>query len=42
MKQLVEFATFQVSQGTRKSYLAETAELAYGSRNKYGEWGLAL
>jgi hypothetical protein len=41
-KQLEEFATFQDSQGTRKAYLAETAELAYMGRNKKGEWGLAL
>jgi hypothetical protein len=41
-EQLEEFATFQDSQGTRKAYLAETAELAYMGRNKKGEWGLAL
>jgi hypothetical protein len=28
-KQLDEFATFHDSQGTRRAYLAETAELAY-------------
>jgi hypothetical protein len=28
-KQLEEFTTFQDSRGTRKEYLAETAELAY-------------
>jgi hypothetical protein len=36
-KQLELFATFQDSQGTRKAYLAETAELTYGGRNKNGE-----
>jgi hypothetical protein len=41
-EQLEEFATFQDSQGTRKAYLAETAELAYMGRNEKGEWGLAL
>jgi hypothetical protein len=41
-EQLEEFATFKDSQGTRKAYLAETAELAYMGRNKKGEWGLAL
>jgi hypothetical protein len=41
-KQLEEFATFQDSRGTRKAYLAETAELAYMGRNEKGEWGLAL
>jgi hypothetical protein len=41
-QQLDEFARFQDSQGTRKAYLAETAEMAYISRNKRGEWGLAL
>jgi hypothetical protein len=40
--QLDEFARFQDSQGTRKAYLAETAELAYVSRTPSGEWGLAL
>jgi hypothetical protein len=28
-EQLEEFARFQDSQGTRKAYLAETAEMAY-------------
>jgi hypothetical protein len=28
-KQLDKFAAFQGSQGTRRAYLAETAELAY-------------
>ncbi len=41
-EQLDEFARFQDSQGTRKVYLAETAEMAYIGRNKRGEWGLAL
>jgi hypothetical protein len=41
-EQLEEFARFQDSQGTRKAYLAETAEIAYIGRNKKGEWGLAL
>ncbi len=40
--QLDEFAWFQDSQGTRKAYLAETAELAYVGRLENGEWGLAL
>jgi hypothetical protein len=40
--QLGEFARFQDSQGTRKAYLAETAELAYVGRSENGEWGLAL
>ncbi len=41
-EQLEEFAQFQDSQGTRKAYLAETAEIAYIGRNEKGEWGLAL
>jgi hypothetical protein len=41
-EQLEEFAWFQDSQGTRKAYLAETAEIAYIGRNEKGEWGLAL
>jgi hypothetical protein len=41
-QQLDEFARFQDSQGTRKAYLAETAELAYTGRTEIGEWGLAL
>ncbi len=40
--QLDEFARFQDSRGTRKAYLAETAELAYTGRSENGEWGLAL
>ncbi len=41
-EQFDEFARFQDSQGTRKAYLAETAEMAYSGRNERGEWGLAL
>ncbi len=41
-EQLEEFAMFQDSQGARKAYLAETAELAYMGRNEKREWGLAL
>jgi hypothetical protein len=41
-EQLEEFARFQDSQGTRKAYHAETAEIAYIGRNEKGEWGLAL
>ncbi len=41
-EQLEEFARFQDSQGTRKAYLAETAEMAYTGRNEKGEWGLGL
>jgi hypothetical protein len=41
-EQLKEFARFQDSQGTRKAYLAETAEMAYIGRNEKEEWGLAL
>ena len=40
--QLEEFAIFQDSQGTRRAYLAETAELAYGGRSESGGWGLGL
>ncbi len=36
-EQLDEFARFQDSQGTRKAYLAETAEMAYIGRNERGE-----
>jgi hypothetical protein len=36
-EQLDEFARFQDSQGTRKVYLAETAELAYTGRTENGE-----
>jgi hypothetical protein len=41
-EQLDEFARFQDSQGSRKAYLAETAELAYRGRTESGEWGLGL
>ncbi len=41
-EQLEELATIHDSQGTRKAYLVETAELAYMGRNEKGEWGLAL
>ncbi len=41
-EQLEEFARFQDSQGTRKAYLVETAEMACDGRNERGEWGLAL
>jgi hypothetical protein len=41
-EQLEEFARFQDSQGTRKAYLAETAEMAYTGRNEKDEWGLTL
>ncbi len=41
-EQLDEFARFQDSQGTRKAYLAETAEMAYMGRNERGEWGQPL
>jgi hypothetical protein len=41
-EQLEEFAQFQDSQGARKAYLAETAEIAYTGRNEKGKWGLAL
>jgi hypothetical protein len=35
-EQLDEFARFQDSQGTRKAYLAETAELAYTGHSESG------
>jgi hypothetical protein len=41
-EQVMEFLAFQDSQGTRKAYLAETAEIAYYGRNDNGEWGLGL
>jgi hypothetical protein len=39
-EQLAEFARFQDSQGTRKAYLAETAEMAYigSTRRVSGGW----
>jgi hypothetical protein len=41
-KQVNEFAAFQGSQGTRRAYLVETAEMGHNGRNDMGEWGLAL
>ncbi len=40
-EQLEEFMRFQESQGTRRAYLAESAERAYNSRVG-GEWGSGL
>jgi hypothetical protein len=37
-KKLEELAPLQESQSTRKAYLAETAELAYGGRDDNWEW----
>ena len=39
--QLEEFARFQESQGTRRAFLAESAERAYNSRVG-GQWGSGL
>ncbi len=39
-EQVEEFLLFQDSQGTRKAYLAETAELGYGRQAKDRTWGL--
>ena len=39
--QLEEFAHFQESQGTRRAFLAESAERAYNSRSG-GQWGSGL
>jgi hypothetical protein len=39
--QLEEFARFQESQGTRRAFLAESAERAYNSRAG-GQWGSGL
>jgi hypothetical protein len=39
--QLEEFARFQESQGTRRAFLAESAERAYNSRTG-GQWGSGL
>ncbi len=39
--QLEEFAPFQESQGTRRAFLAESAERAYNSRAG-GQWGSGL
>jgi len=41
-EQVEEFLAFQDSQGTRRAYLAETAELAYSGRAADGTWGLAM
>ena len=41
-EQKAEFLQFQDSQGTRKAYLAETAELANSGRSADGTWGLGL
>ncbi len=41
-EQVEEFLRFQDSQGTRKAYLAETAELAYSGRSSDGTWGLGM
>jgi hypothetical protein len=41
-KQLVEFDAFQDSQGRRKTYLSETAEITYNGQNNIEEWGLTL
>jgi hypothetical protein len=40
--QVEEFLKFHDSQGTRRAYLTETAELAYGERREDGSWGLGL
>ncbi len=40
-EQLEEFMRFQESQGTRRAYLADSAERAYNSRVG-GEWGSGL
>jgi hypothetical protein len=40
--QVEEFLKFQDSQGTRRAYLTETVEVAYGGRGKDGSWGLGL
>ena len=41
-EQIAEFLEFQDSQGTRKAYLAETAELVYSGRSADSRWGLGL
>jgi hypothetical protein len=41
-EQVEEFLGFQDSQGTRRAYLIETAERAYGGRSKDGAWGLGM
>jgi hypothetical protein len=40
--QVEEFLKFQDAQGTRRAYLTETAELAYGGCSEDGSWGLGL
>jgi hypothetical protein len=40
--QVEEFLKFQDSEGTRRAYLTETAELAYGGGGEDGSWGLGL
>jgi hypothetical protein len=37
-KQVNEFAALQGSQGTRRAYLVETAEMGHNGRNDMGEW----
>jgi hypothetical protein len=39
--QVEEFLKFQDSQGTRRAYLTETAELAYGGSGEDGSWDSA-
>jgi hypothetical protein len=41
LAQLEEFARFQESQGTRRAFLAESAERAYNSRAG-GQWSSGL
>jgi hypothetical protein len=41
-EQVEEFLQFQDSQGTRRAYLIETAERAYGGRSKDGAWGFGM
>jgi len=41
-EQVEEFLRFQDSQGTRRAYLTETAERAYGGRGEDGAWGLGM
>jgi hypothetical protein len=40
--QVEEFLKFQDSQGTRRVYLTETAEVAYGGCSEDGSWGLGM
>ncbi len=40
--QVEEFLKFQDSQGTRRAYLMETAELAYSGHGEDGSWGLGM